>query len=70
MYIRCHSSVSTQDNATWNAELKVSFGIAIEIHCKNKIVVFAICLVTTIVCDCPFYADSKSVALVKHFVGG
>ena len=38
-------------------------------HCKNKIVVLTICLVTTIVCDCPSYNDSKNVALVKHFVG-
>ena len=44
--------------------------VGVNRHGQNKIVVLAICLVTTIVCECPSYANSKNVVLVKHFVGG
>ena len=39
-------------------------------HCKNKIVVLAICLVTTIVCDCPsFLRRFKECSACKTFCG-
>ena len=50
--------------------LLLSPEVGVNRHGQNKIVVLAICLVTTIVCECPSYANSKNVVLVKHFVGG